>query len=77
MKTLPHAVWNQVKKQVTQTKPPCHEATPCMFTFLKNFCHEGVMEGIDKTIKGSLVFHLVQTFQNQEILELMKRIFNC
>ena len=52
MKTLPHAEWNQVKKQVLQTKPQCHEATPYMFTFLKNFCHEGLMEGIDKRIKG-------------------------
>ena len=52
MKTLPHADWNQVKKQVLQTKPRCHEATPYMFTFLKNFGHEGLMEGIDKRIKG-------------------------
>ena len=52
MKTQPHAEWNQVKKQVLQTKPQCHEATPYMFTFLKNFCHEGLMGDIDKRIKG-------------------------
>ena len=53
MKTNPHAEWNQIKKQVLlQTKPQCHEATPYMFTFLKNFCHEGLMDGIDKRIKG-------------------------
>jgi hypothetical protein len=52
MRTQPHAEWNQVKKQVLQTKPQCHEATPYMFTFLKNFSHEGLMEGIDTRIKG-------------------------
>ena len=52
MRTQPHAEWNQVKKPVLQTKPQCHEATPYMFTFLKNFSHEGLMEGIDTRIKG-------------------------
>ena len=37
MKTLPHAEWNQVKKQVLETKSQCHEATPYMFTFLNFF----------------------------------------
>ena len=52
MKTQPHADWNQVKKQVLQTKPQCHEATPYMFTFLKNFSHEGLMKSIDTRIKA-------------------------
>eukprot|EP00435_Cladocopium_sp_Y103_P006913 s3514_g2.t1 len=59
MKAQPHCGWDQVRKQVLLTKPACHEATPYMFTFLKNFSHEGLMKAIDTRIKSGCTMNKV------------------